>query len=399
VLRLSLILIAALLLPCSALSTATDRSPTRDELAAVRASLEGVEQALAAERLRDAADRVRQAYLAFEAIEADVAAADHELAESIEEAFAHLMTRAAAGDAAGARAALEEVRALLDRVAGASEPLGSRAAFLHSFGILFREGIEALLLCTALAAACAKRGGGRLTRAIGYGALAAIGASLATAVLAERVLRLAPAGREAIEGVTMLLAALVLFYVSYWLLSKVEAARWMGYLRDRIGRAENRWALAGVAFLAVYREGVETILFYQALAATAAGAPVLAGFVAASLSLLLVAVAVLRFGVRLPMRPLFAATGALLYYLAVVFAGQGVHELQEAGWIGLTPVEGVPEIGWLGLYPTVETLAAQGALVALALTAAVVLARRRRDARLAAREVLERPARETAATG
>lgn len=260
------------------------------------------------------------------------------------------------------------------------QSLAAKAAFLHSFGILFREGIEALLICTALAAACARRGDPRLTRAIGWGAGGAIGASVVTAVLVGRVIDLAPAGREAIEGVTMLMAAAVLFYVSYWLLSKLEVARWMAFLRDKVTRAESRWALFGVAFLAVYREGAETILFYQALAGTGRTGPIAAGFALAAVLLVLIAIAVLRFGVRLPTRPLFALTGGLLYYLAIVFAGQGIHELQEAGWIGLTPVRGVPKVGWLGLHPTAETLGAQGLLLLLALLAVAIIARRSRTA-------------------
>ena len=247
------------------------------------------------------------------------------------------------------------------------------AAFLQSFGILFREGVEALLLCTALAAASVRSGSPSGPRAIAWGALAAILASLGTAVLVSRAIDLAPAGREAIEGVTMLLAAAVLFYVSYWLLSKLEVARWMGYLEDRVLGAGSRWALAGVAFLAVYREGVETVLFYQALSGVATAVPIWGGMAAGALTLVVLGFAVLKFGLKLPLRPLFAVTGGLLYYLAIVFAGQGMHELQEAGWVGETPVAGVPRIGALGLYPTVETLAVQAALVGLAILAAWVL--------------------------
>jgi high-affinity iron transporter len=145
--------------------------------------------------------------------------------------------------------------------------------FLNSFGILVREGLEALLICTALAAAASKAGSRDSVRAIWQGAAAAIVVSIATAFAVDRVLHLTEADQEAIEGVTMLLAAVVLFYVSYWLLSKLEVARWMGYLRDRMVGADSRWAMGGVAFLAVYREGAETVLFYRALAGIGAGFP------------------------------------------------------------------------------------------------------------------------------
>ena len=264
-------------------------------------------------------------------------------------------------------------------LAGAGRVAGW-TTFLQSFGILFREGLEALLLCTALAAATAKAGSERGSRAVWRGAGLAIVASLITAWLVDSVLDLAPAGREAIEGLTMLLAAAVLFYVSYWLLSKLEVQRWMAYLRRKVGRAENLWAIGAVAFLAVFREGVETVLFYEALAGIGQPVPIWGGFVAGALVLALLGVAVFRFGLRLPIRPLFGVTGALLYLMAMIFVGQGVHELQEAGWLSETGLAGAPRVPALGVYATVETLVAQAVLLTLAIAAGLVLyGRARRD--------------------
>lgn len=260
------------------------------------------------------------------------------------------------------------------------------ATFVQSFGIIFREGIEALLICGALAAAALRSWGPGGARVIWRGACAALVASLATAFLVGRILHLAPAGREAIEGVTMILAAAVLFYVSYWLLSKLHMARWLGYLQERVAGARSRWALATVAFFAVYREGVETVLFYEALSSVGAALPIWGGFATGMLALVALGVAMVRFGFRLPVRPLFAITGMLLYALAIVFTGQGVHELQEAGWISATSVAGVPRASALGIYPTLETLAAQGLLVAFAIVAGAVLSRRRRRSRQASEE-------------
>jgi high-affinity iron transporter len=245
--------------------------------------------------------------------------------------------------------------------------------FLNSFGILVREGLEALLICTALAAAASKAGSRDSVRAIWQGAAAAIVVSIATAFAVDRVLHLTEADQEAIEGVTMLLAAVVLFYVSYWLLSKLEVARWMGYLRDRMVGADSRWAMGGVAFLAVYREGAETVLFYRALAGIGAGFPFWAGIAAGTVVMVAIGAAVLWYGARLPIRPLFAGTGLLLYYLAFVFVGRGVHELQEAGWISETAWASGPRISPLGIYPTVETMIAQSLLLGLAIIAAVVI--------------------------
>lgn len=277
-------------------------------------------------------------------------------------------------------ALLAPVPALADgTIAASATTLVGWTTFLQSFGILLREGLEALLLCTALAAATVKAGSPDGSRAIWRGATLALVASLITAWLVDRVLDVTPASREAIEGLTMLLAAAVLFYVSYWLLSKLEVRRWMAYLRRKVGKAENLWAIGGVAFLAVYREGVETVLFYQALAGIGRPMPIWAGMAVGALVLAGIGLAIFRFGLRLPLRPLFAVTGGLLYVMAFIFVGQGIHELQEAGWLAETALDGLPRVPALGVYPTVETVFGQFLLIGLAVTAAAILLWRTRS--------------------
>ena len=166
----------------------------------------------------------------------------------------------------------------------------------------------------------------------------------------------------------MLLAAVVLFWVSYWIISKAEAERWQRYIQGKVQHAlaaGSGAALAAAAFLAVYREGFETVLFYQALigSAPAGDAAIGFGFLTGCVLLAIVYGLFMRFGFRIPIRPFFLATGALLYLMAVVFAGRGVHELQEAGVIGLTLVRWAPTVDALGLFPSIETLLAQAVLV------------------------------------
>jgi high-affinity iron transporter len=176
----------------------------------------------------------------------------------------------------------------------------------------------------------------------------------------------------------MVVATVVLFYVSYWLLSKMEVAKWNHFVKGKVQDAVtsgSALALASAAFLAVYREGFETVLFYKALfVAGGSGGSTLAiigGILAGSVVMLGVYVSINRFGVRLPLKPFFGVTSAFLYYMAFVFAGKGVAELQEGGAIPTTVVEWAPRIPALGIYPTIESLAAQGVLVALALVALV----------------------------
>jgi len=160
----------------------------------------------------------------------------------------------------------------------------------------------------------------------------------------------------------------VLFSVSYWLLSKLEHRKWERYLKDRMSRAVGSGsglALASVAFLAVYREGFETVLFYKALFISSGGelSSIAGGFLVGSVGLVFLYLAFTRWGVKIPMRPFFAATSGVLYLMAVVFAGQGIAELQAGGTVGTTPVEWAPRIDVLGVYPTMESLLAQGVLV------------------------------------
>lgn len=168
----------------------------------------------------------------------------------------------------------------------------------------------------------------------------------------------------------MLVAVAVLFSVSYWLISKVEAAKWQAFIRDKVTNALNRGggaALAFVAFLAVYREGAETALFYQALFGEGAKllVPILLGIVVGAVILAIIFTLFYRYGVRIPLRPFFAVTSVLLYYMAFVFMGKGIRELQEVNAFPMTVVRGFPHIDGMGIFPTVETLVGQLILVVL----------------------------------
>jgi hypothetical protein len=168
----------------------------------------------------------------------------------------------------------------------------------------------------------------------------------------------------------MLVAVAVLFSVSYWLISKVEAAKWQQFIREKVNNAlahGGGTALAFVAFLAVYREGAETALFYQALfgEGRARLVPVLLGIVAGALILALIFTLFYRYGGRIPLRPFFAVTSVLLYYMAFVFMGKGIRELQEVNAAPMTVLRGLPHVDAMGIYPTLETLLGQLLLVTL----------------------------------
>lgn len=331
---------------------------------------------LAQDRNGDAATRqALDAYLMFEGIESAVRARDAGVAGRVEQAFADLRAAVAAevGGAAGASArASERVYQTLDQ---ALEVISARSSpallFTQSLVIMLREGFEAILIIGALVAFLTRAGAPERKREIGWGVGSALVASLATAAVYGVFFRSAVASRELVEGLTMLVAAVVLFWVSYWLVSKIELRRWQAFVASRMTQALSSGravALAAVAFLAVYREGFETVLFYAALLASAgrvpgAGVAVSAGILVGLGALGVVYFLMQRYGSRIPIKPFFAVTSALLYLMAFSFVGQGIAELQEAGYVPATPLPWVPTMPALGIFPTVESFALQAVLV------------------------------------
>jgi high-affinity iron transporter len=349
---------------------------TAQVFAQVRAQLDSA-YALARTGNPAASARAFDAYMTFEQVERGVRAKNGQLAGDLEASFAALRTRAAGGatpaELAAIRAQLDAGLEKAERAMG--DDLSPFNLFVQSFVILLREGLEAILIVGALMTFLSKMGAGHRKRDINIGVGAAIGASLLTAVALETIFVLTPAKREALEGATMIVATVVLFYVSYWLLSKMEVVKWNHFVKSKVQDAlssGSALALASAAFLAVYREGFETVLFYKALfvSGTAGGTmPVVGGILAGSVVLVAVYVAIHRFGVRLPLKPFFAVTSAFLYYMAFVFAGKGIAELQEGALVGTTILPWAPRLPSLGIYPTLESLAAQGVLLALAIVA------------------------------
>lgn len=268
---------------------------------------------------------------------------------------------------------LETLKAQIqEAVAILKQDRGRWESFLNGLIIIVREGFEAILVITALVAYLLKSGHGDKVRVVYQASGVALLGSLITAVLIQTLFRINPRHQETLEGVTMLLATAVLFYVSYWLTSKAEADRWQQYIRKKVQSSLSTGSLAALwcaAFLAVYREGAETVLFYQALLAGTdpgeAGA-VLGGLGAGALALILIFFLLRSGSVRIPIRAFFTVTSALLYYLAFVFAGRGIRELQESGLVGITPASWMPSWDILGLYPTWESLGLQIFLIVAA---------------------------------
>lgn len=372
---------------------AADSATPEKDWSQVTAALFGeLDQALALYgkgETKRAVSLVQNAYFdVFEAsgMEAKLGARDADAKDGIEGHFGLIAGRMKSGASVDEiRKSIEVMRGDVERAAAtlAQSKDSPAALFFYSLMIILREGIEAILIITAIIAYLLKTGHRDKLRVIYSGCGSAIVLSVVTAVLVKWVFKTSAANQETMEGATMLLASAVLFFVSYWLISKAEAQKWTAFIKDKIAdslSANSLRALWFAAFLAVYREGAETVLFYQALAADASGSGLTAvagGFVLGGL--LLVAVYLgMRYGaVRLPLRPFFLGTGALLYYMAFVFAGKGVMELAEGKLFEPTLISWIPSVPLIGFYPYLQTLVPQLLLVLAAMGALALMAKRR----------------------
>ncbi|MFM2475653.1 FTR1 family protein [Celerinatantimonas sp. MCCC 1A17872] len=256
---------------------------------------------------------------------------------------------------------------------------GFWAIFLASLTIILREGLEALLIVAAIVAYLVKNNHQDKLKVIKNSVVVGLVASVITAALFQWLFTNAGASREMLEGITMLIAVVVLFSMSYWLLSKVEAHKWQNYLQSKLSRSLTSGSIAGLwfaSFLAVYREGAETVLFYYALGSGTSSSSIAALFSGLGVGIvLLVAIFFLmRYSVvKLPLKPFFIFTGCFMYLMAFVFAGNGVLELIEAKLFNPTLFKGGFEISLLGIYPYIETVTPQLVLVFAAIVALVVI--------------------------
>ena len=350
---------------------ASDSSASRDVSRNIVSLLEQSLSAAKSGRPDDAADKATDAYMAFEPIESPARAKNPGLVASMERIFADFKAAVRSSDVRGAERLRDAIEAGLPEVEALTQPAGSGwEAFWQSFLIILREGFEAILVVGAVVAFLIKTGHRERLRNIWLGVAYALLASAATAIVLKTLLAAMPASREIIEGLTLLVAVGVLFSVSYWLISKVEAAKWQAFIRDKVNNALQHGggrALVFVAFLAVYREGAETALFYQALFNEGPNVafPLSMGIVAGFVALGVIFTLFYRFGVKIPLRPFFSVTSVLLYLMAFVFMGKGIRELQEGNAIPLTAIPGFPHSELLGLYPSWQGVLAQLALLLL----------------------------------
>ena len=260
--------------------------------------------------------------------------------------------------------------------------------FLYAFIIILREGFEALIIVAAVIALLIKSGNSKHLNIV-YSALGvAVVLSIATAYGLNYIFGSENAGqtREVMEGAVMLIAVVLLFYVGFWLLSNASSKKWSAYIQGQIsnslssGDSKMLW---WTVFLAVYREGAETVLFYLALLfdakSPAAISMVAAGFVAGLAALIIVYIVIKKFSLKIAIKPFFIATSVIIFYMSVVFVGKGVMELVEGKVFVPTVIDGLPTITWIGFYPYVQSLVPQAVMIVLLIAGILILKNKQKN--------------------
>ncbi|MSP38017.1 MAG: c-type cytochrome [Deltaproteobacteria bacterium] len=340
---------------------------------------------------KDAAyQKAVEAYLdGYELAEPTLKAKDSQLGNHIESLFGQLRNAIKQG------VSVEEIQKRhleievgLDqaaRVIAREDNFSGYYAFANSALIILREGLEAALILAAIIAMLRVMGAPEVIRYIHLGWILALICGGLTWLATETFLTLSGRNRESMEGFIGVFAALALFYVGYWLHTRSEARRWRAFIEEKVksGISNRRiFGLIGISFFAVYREAFEVVLFYQALwmQNESNHVPVLWGLAAGLGMLILASFAILKLGLKLPLKYFFSATGTLLYLVAFIFAGNGIKALQASQWVPTTPLNAPTAIPTLGIYPTVETLAAQGLMLAAFVATSFWLAQQRKQA-------------------
>ncbi len=356
------------------------RQEAIEQLDTVRDSIDDTLALIKAGQADQAFEEAREGYLRhFEFVEVPLRIVDADLTLEAETKFAEirgLIRSDASTDEI--RDNIVELRGLIDDAERHLTDTGISAptvVFGQSFLIIFREGLEAVLLVSVLLGYLEAAKATQFRRPILLGIGAAVVASAITFVILRGVIASLPFAAEVVEAITALLAVVVLFYVSFWLIARLEQKRWLEFLRARVWKAVSigsTTALMLVGFTAVYREGFETALFYQALLSFGPGLGmwVAAGLVAGILALAVVAYAIFRLGRRVPLKAFLSAAVVLLMATSVAFLGNAVRSLQEADVIGLHRWSDWPRAPIfvsqsLGYWPSRETFLAQAVLLAV----------------------------------
>ena len=382
-------------------ATDNEKSGVRGEIDFIRETLQLMLIQYQNGEYQEAYTSARTAYLdSYEFVEIPLRAIDPDFTLEVEFQFAELRSLIKQ------QADYEEIKEITialkrnmdesERVVSGTGTLAPAIAFTSSFAIIFREGLESVLILGAIITYLEASRNTKYKKYLYYGVIAAIGATGVTWVIASYVIEISGANRELIEAIAALSATAILFYVSFWVLNKIEHKKWMEFVKAKVWQATTTGSVmvfVGLAFFTVYREGFETVLFYQAMAGFAKYMEmyVALGFVTGILSLLVIFYVMRKLGKRLPLRALFGLTMGVGAYLSIAFLGNAIRELQVleivpyTGMIGTIPRLDINVAAMTGIYPTLETVVGQIILLGIYLAAVtwVLILRPKRENKIA----------------
>jgi high-affinity iron transporter len=397
-----------LALPTQAAPSGVSRAAAIQQLSQVRQSIDETLAKVKEGKADQAFAEAKAGYLNhFELVEIPLRVVAPQLTADAETKFAEIRGLISGGAPTGQiRDAIVDLRRLIDDSERQLTSTGVGAPSVvtgQSFLIIFREGLEAVLLLSALLGYLEAAKASHYRRPIIIGMGAAVVASVAAFFALRVVLDRLPFGREVLEAITAIVATAVLVHISFWLITRLEERRWMEFIRSRVWSAVSvgsTAALVLVGFTAIFREAFETSLMYQALVSFGTGLMgwILLGVALGAVALVIVSYGIFKLGRRLPIKTFLTAAVVLLMATSVAFIGNAVRSLQEADIIGLSPLHGWPRAPIflsqaLGYWPSLQTVVTQAALTAIYIGGAgYVFGVKRRAHQPAARAVGERAA-------
>lgn len=376
------------------------KSGVKNEIDVIRERLEETLFHYSRGEIQSAHASARSAYLdSYEFVEIPLRAIDPDFTLEVEYQFATLR------NLIKQEASQEEIQEVIigirrnldesERIVSGIGTLAPSIAFTSSFAIIFREGLESVLILGAITTYLEASRNNQFKKYIYYGVITAFVATAVTWIIASYIIEISGANRELIEAIAALSATAVLFYVSFWVLNKIEHKKWMEFVKAKVWQATTTGSVMVfvlLSFFTVYREGFETVLFYQAMSGFAKYMEIYVGlgFIVGMISLLGLYYVMRKLGRKLPLRVLFGLTMGVGAYLSIAFLGNAIRELQiieivpYTGLIGIIPRLDINLAMMTGIYPTLETIIAQVILLGVYLTASsyILILRPRKELQL-----------------
>ena len=362
-------------------STESERTGVRTDIDDIRLKIVDLLQQYKDRKYDQAFATSRSAYLdSYEGIEIPLRPIDPDFTLDMEIKFAELRNLIQQHKPySEVEAKVIEIRNGLDeseRLVTGTGLIAPSLAFTTSFSIIFREGLESALIIGAILTYLEASRNAHYKKHVYFGIVISIIATVITWYIAQFVIEISGASKELIEAIAGISAVAVLFWVSFWILNKVETKKWIEFVKAKVWQATTTGSVmvfAMLSFFTVYREGFETVLFYQAMLSFARNMEsfVLLGLILGLAVIISVVFIIRKLGKRLPLRVLFGLTMGIGAYMSIAFIGNAIREFQEVGYISTTHMFGIiPRLeinlaAMTGIHPTLETTIAQIVLLSI----------------------------------